>query len=58
MSVAVEGAEEPVNKESPANDDENVIEVDKDAISLDLTRTRLMKIEGFEFLRRVSFLAS
>ncbi|VDM80151.1 unnamed protein product [Strongylus vulgaris] len=28
-------------------------QVDKDAISLDLTRTRLMKIEGFEFLRKI-----
>ncbi|VDM67824.1 unnamed protein product [Strongylus vulgaris] len=31
-------------------------QVDKDAISLDLTRTRLMKIEGFEFLRKIQSL--
>ncbi|KIH57006.1 leucine Rich repeat-containing domain protein [Ancylostoma duodenale] len=53
MSVSVEGVEERIEGEDCADKEENVIEVDRDAISLDLTRTRLMKIEGFEFLHKI-----
>ncbi|EYC28373.1 hypothetical protein Y032_0007g3188 [Ancylostoma ceylanicum] len=56
MSVSVEGVEERIEGENCADKEENVIEVDRDAISLDLTRTRLMRIEGFEFLHKIESL--
>lgn len=57
MSVTVEEVpEKPVEDADAAAEEEDVIEVDRDTTSLDLTRTRLKKIEGFEFLKKIKSL--
>ncbi|PIO75977.1 hypothetical protein TELCIR_01960, partial [Teladorsagia circumcincta] len=51
--AAEEGQKKATGEAAQESQEENVIEVDRNALSLDLTRTRLKKIEGFEFLTQI-----